>query len=104
MQMRTCPICKKEYSAPPALSRKDSKTEICPICSTKEALKAAGFNEEDSMYKSVVETVERAYKEKAQPESTHRITRQRLSPYEKTKAQVEATGNRWAIENFYATH
>ena len=100
--MRICPICKKEYSAPPALSRKDSKTEICPICSTKEALKAAGFEEEDSMFKSVVETVEKAYKDHDQ--TGHRITRQRLSPYEKTRAQVEATGNRWAIENFYATH
>lgn len=28
----------------------------------------------------------------------------KLSPYEKTKAQVEATGNKWAIENFHATH
>lgn len=27
-----------------------------------------------------------------------------LSPYERTKAMVYATGNRWAIENFHATH
>ena len=27
-----------------------------------------------------------------------------LSPYERTKAQVYATGNKWAIENFHATH
>lgn len=26
------------------------------------------------------------------------------SPYERTKAKVYATGNRWAIENFHATH
>lgn len=26
------------------------------------------------------------------------------SPYERTKAQVYATGNKWAIENFHATH
>ena len=26
------------------------------------------------------------------------------SPYERTRAQVYATGNRWAIENFKATH
>lgn len=24
--------------------------------------------------------------------------------YERTKAQVYATGNKWAIENFHATH
>lgn len=27
-----------------------------------------------------------------------------LSPYERTKRQVYATGNKWAIENFNATH
>ena len=28
----------------------------------------------------------------------------RMTPYERTKAQVYATGNKWAIENFHATH
>ena len=28
----------------------------------------------------------------------------RMSPYERTRAQVYATGNRWQIENFEATH
>ena len=27
-----------------------------------------------------------------------------LTPYERTKARVYATGNKWAIENFEATH
>lgn len=27
-----------------------------------------------------------------------------LSPYERTRQAVYATGNRWAIENFNATH
>ncbi len=27
-----------------------------------------------------------------------------LSPYERTRASVYATGNKWAIENFNATH
>ena len=30
--------------------------------------------------------------------------RPRLSAYERTKASVYATGNKWAIENFHATH
>ena len=30
--------------------------------------------------------------------------RPRMSAYERTKAQVYATGNKWAIENFHATH
>ena len=29
---------------------------------------------------------------------------QRHDPYQKTKAAVYATGNKWAIENFEATH
>ena len=33
-----------------------------------------------------------------------RTTKSQLSPYERTKAQVYATGNKWAIENFHATH
>jgi len=28
----------------------------------------------------------------------------RPTPYERTRAQVYATGNKWAIENFNATH
>jgi hypothetical protein len=28
----------------------------------------------------------------------------RLSPYERTRRAVYATGNKWAIENFHATH
>ena len=27
-----------------------------------------------------------------------------MSSYERTKAAVYATGNKWAIENFHATH
>ena len=36
---------------------------------------------------------------KRQQEATRRQT-----PYERTRAAVYATGNRWAIENFHATH
>ena len=28
----------------------------------------------------------------------------RVDPYERTKSAVYATGNKWAIENFHATH
>lgn len=41
-----CPICGKEYFDPPALSRIDDHTLICPKCGTREALHAAGFSEE----------------------------------------------------------
>lgn len=37
-------------------------------------------------------------------EETRRTSVSTLSPYERTRAQVAATGNRWAMENFIATH
>lgn len=39
--VRTCPICGKEYSEYPALSRKDNAM-ICPDCGTREALESIG--------------------------------------------------------------
>ena len=56
-QPHICPLCERAYDEPPALSRADNQTAICPRCGMMEALAA--------MY---------------------------------------ATGNRWAIENFEATH
>ena len=35
-----CPLCHKDYSEHPAISRKDNKSEICPQCGIKEALEA----------------------------------------------------------------
>jgi hypothetical protein len=37
-------------------------------------------------------------------EITKENTRKNPSPYERTKNEVYATGNKWAIENFNATH
>lgn len=33
-----CPICGREYTDYPALSRRDNTTEICPDCGLSEAL------------------------------------------------------------------
>lgn len=41
---------------------------------------------------------EKREKESKKTHATH------LSPYERTRNAVYATGNRWAIENFNATH
>lgn len=33
-----------------------------------------------------------------------KVAHKAMTPYERTRAMVYATGNRWAIENFEATH
>ena len=38
-----CPVCGKEYSGYPALSRKDNKTLICPECGQREVLMSIGI-------------------------------------------------------------
>lgn len=47
LKKRTCPLCGKEYTAHPALSRKDNKTLICPDCGTREALQSIGIDIEE---------------------------------------------------------
>lgn len=39
---RMCPICGKEYTDRPALSRRDNASAICPDCGTREALEDWG--------------------------------------------------------------
>lgn len=42
IRMTICPRCGRPYSEPPALSRKDNMTLICPDCGTREALTEIG--------------------------------------------------------------
>ena len=44
---RTCPVCGRTYKSPPALSRADNSTLICPDCGTREALSYLGVSEEE---------------------------------------------------------
>lgn len=74
--MAICPKCGKAYFERPALSRMDNRTEICPECGLKEAL----------------ESIPGSRRERG------------LSPAEQRRKAVEASGNRWAMENFNATH
>ena len=92
---RICPACGKAYTQEPALSRRDNKTIICPDCGLNEALEDAvnaGAITEESV-KDIRKALTGCYGRK-RPET----------PYERTKAAVAATGNRWAMENFEATH
>ena len=45
--VRTCPICGKQYSEHPALSRVDGTTLICSDCGTREALESIGVSKEE---------------------------------------------------------
>jgi uncharacterized Zn finger protein len=74
-----CPKCGREFERLLALSRVDNKTMICDECGTKEALEDFGIY-------------------------VHQNKKRKMSHQERTKAQVYATGNKWAIENFEATH
>lgn len=82
-----CPRCGKEVNKLLALSRADNRTMICDECGTKEALDAAGLTEGSSIRNSILVCVGRG-----------------STPQERTEAKVQATGNKWAMENFNATH
>ncbi len=51
--MKTCSICGRQYSAPPATSRVDG-SDICPVCGSMESL--AGFP--DEMKAEVIRKIE----------------------------------------------
>ena len=44
---RICPVCGREYHEPPALSRLDNSTLICPDCGVREALCSIGVSESE---------------------------------------------------------
>ena len=46
-QLRICPLCGKTYIEPPALSRTDNETLICPDCGTRQALGSIGISAEE---------------------------------------------------------
>ncbi|MBQ6122701.1 MAG: hypothetical protein IJI59_13315 [Clostridia bacterium] len=44
---RVCPLCGQSYAEPPALSRTDNETLICPDCGTRQALQSIGCSAEE---------------------------------------------------------
>lgn len=46
-QQRICPLCGDAYTAPPALSRTDNQTLICPDCGTRQALETLGIDRQE---------------------------------------------------------
>ena len=55
---RICPVCGREYREPPALSRLDSTTLICPDCGVREALSSIGVG--DAEQEEILEIIHRA--------------------------------------------
>ena len=45
--IRVCPLCGQSYTDPPALSRTDNETPICPDCGTRQALQSIGVSAEE---------------------------------------------------------
>ena len=56
---RNCPKCGRQYTAPPAISRSDNKTEICPVCGAEEAIAFLPEEQRAEIIKTI-ETAERA--------------------------------------------
>ena len=54
---RICPRCGKQYKSPPAISRVDNTTPICPTCGTIEALDSIGISkeEQDRIIKAIID-------------------------------------------------
>lgn len=52
---RKCPLCGKEYTGYPALSRRDNALEICPDCGTRESLEMLGVPENEIL--QILETI-----------------------------------------------
>ncbi len=46
-EIRICPLCGETYAEPPALSRTDNETLICPDCGIRQALDSIGISDEE---------------------------------------------------------
>ena len=54
---RTCPLCGNSYTEPPAISRQDMVTPICPDCGTRQALMSIGVSAEEQ--EKILEAIHR---------------------------------------------
>ena len=56
-RLAVCPRCGKAYHEPPALSREDNETLICPDCGTRQALQSIGVDSAEQ--EQIIETIHR---------------------------------------------
>ncbi len=83
-----CPKCKGEFKRLLALSRKDNKTQICDKCGSLEENSPKPCKGGASYSNGPIT----------------RVVTNPDNPRARTEATVKATGNKWAMENFNATH
>ena len=57
--IRICPICGRDYTEAPALSRTDNETLICPDCGTRQALASIGIGKAEQ--EDILEIIHRNY-------------------------------------------
>lgn len=60
---KACALCGKPYTAPPAITRIDNRTEICHECGQRQALDAAGIppEEQEKIIQKIREIESRYY-------------------------------------------
>lgn len=56
-RLSICPRCGKPFTEPPALSRLDNESLICPDCGTREALDSIGVSPEEQ--DAIIQTIHR---------------------------------------------
>lgn len=56
-RLAICPRCGQPYYEPPALSRLDNETLICPDCGTRQALQSIGVDTAEQ--EQIIETIHR---------------------------------------------
>ena len=57
-EIRVCPLCGKTYAEPPAMSRTDNETLICPDCGIRQALDSIGVGWDEQ--ESILDTIHRS--------------------------------------------
>ena len=60
VHLSVCPRCGQPYFEPPALSRLDNETLICPDCGTLEALDSLGIKTEEQ--EQILATIHRCHR------------------------------------------
>ncbi len=61
-ERKMCPMCHREYTERPAISRMDGITPICPDCGTRQALESLGVSAEEQ--EKILKSIHRSMGEK----------------------------------------